>query len=106
VSIQKIIPTNTDEMTETSGEMFNLFPNPTSGQLDIIYKSIGSTHVTIKLYNLEGKLISVLWENKPLVAGQAVRVNLNEAQISNGIYLINISSPEISVTRKLVINHI
>jgi len=106
VSIQKIIPTNTNELTETSGEMFDLFPNPTSGQLDIICKSIGSAHATIKLYNLEGKLISVLWKNKPFVEGQTVRVNLNEAQISNGVYLINISSPEISVTRKLIINRI
>lgn len=106
VSIQKIIPTNTDELAETSGDMFDLFPNPASGQLDIACKSIGSTHTTIKLYNIHGKLISVLWDNKPFVVGQTVRVNLDQLKVVNGIYLINISTPDKSKTRKLNVNRV
>jgi hypothetical protein len=106
VSIEKIIPTRFDELVKASGELLELFPNPASNQFELVCKSSGSSLAIIKLYNLQGQLISILWENKPLVAGQYIRVNLNDYKAGNGVYLINISTPEKSVTQKLIINRL
>lgn len=106
VSIQKVIPTSTGKLAETYGDLFDLFPNPASGQFNIMYKSGISIATTIKMYNLQGQLISVLGENKSLDAGQSVQVNPDELRITNGVYLISISTPEKTMTRKIIINRI
>ena len=103
VSIEKQVPTGLDPFT-ASGDSFELFPNPASNFLGITNQSGKTVQPTIQLFNLQGQLISNLCENKPIAAGQQIRINLNDCKAGNGIYLVNISTPEKSVTRKLIIN--
>jgi hypothetical protein len=43
-------------------------------------------------------------QNKPLSSGQHIRINLNNINAGNGVYLVNISTTNKSVTQKLVLN--
>jgi len=104
VSIEKQVPTALEQLTGSTDESFELFPNPANDYVDITNKSNKTLQPTINLYNLEGQLITNLWENQPIPSGQNIRINLNDCKAGNGVYLINITTPEKSVTRKLVIN--
>jgi len=103
VSIEKQLPTGSEEyIASTNG--FEIYPNPASNYLDIINKSNKTQLPVIKLFNLSGQLVSNLSSNQVLSSGQKMRIDLNNDKIGNGIYLINISTFEKSVTHKLVIN--
>lgn len=92
------------EQTNLSPDLFNLFPNPASDFLDITNKTHKTLQPTVQLYNLQGQLMSTLWENKPMSPGQQIRLPLGDLKTNNGVYLVKLSTPETSVTRKLVIN--
>jgi hypothetical protein len=93
-----------DEFSDSGAESFEMFPNPAQNFVDITNKSNKTLQPTINLYNLQGQLITNLWENKPLAAGQQIRLDLDDFKAGNGVYLVNISTAEKSVTRKLIIN--
>jgi hypothetical protein len=103
VSIEKQVPTSIEPII-SSVDAFELFPNPASDFLEITNRSNKTTQPTIALYNLHGQLISNLWNKQSIAPGQQIRVNLKECNAPNGIYLVNISTPEKSVTRKLIIS--
>lgn len=105
VSIQKIIPTETNQLTTASSDLIDVFPNPVQSSLDVRCKSILS-NARIQLFNLQGKLVSNFGEHMLLNPGSLIRINLNRPNIENGIYLLNISALEQSVSRKLIINRL
>ena len=104
VSIEKVVTTGNEQISEMQDDLFQLFPNPASDYLGITNKTSRTLQPTVKLYNLQGQLISNLWENKPIAAGQQVRVNLVDGEVANGIYFLNISTSENSTTKKLIIS--
>ncbi|OFX57769.1 MAG: hypothetical protein A2066_14455 [Bacteroidetes bacterium GWB2_41_8] len=104
VSIEKEVTTGNEQISEMQDDLFQLFPNPASDYLGITNKTSRTLQPTVKLYNLQGQLISNLWENKPIAAGQQVRVNLVDGEVANGIYFLNISTSENSTTKKLIIS--
>jgi len=103
VSIEKQVISVT-EIFKANEHPFDLFPNPANDFLDFTNQSAKTLQPTIRLFNLQGQLISNLWENEPILAGQQIRMNLIECNAGNGIYLVHISTDENSVTRKLIIN--
>ncbi len=104
VSIEKQVQTGFEQITDPIDEQFGLYPNPANKHLDISNRFSKTLQPTIKLYNLQGQLISTLCENKPLASGQQISVNLNEYNLVNGIYLINIFTPKKSIIKKLIIS--
>lgn len=105
VSIEKLVPTGIENISRIQDDQFELFPNPANEFLLISNKSGKTLQPTIKLYNLQGQLISNLWQNKPIVAGQQIRVNLKDGKAVTGIYFLNISTPEKSTTKKIIIGN-
>lgn len=103
VSIEKQVVAGIDPIT-ASGDLFELFPNPASDFLDMTNKSTKTMLPAIHLYNLQGQLISTLLDHQPIAPGQKIRMSLNECNAGNGIYLVTISTPEKTMTRKLIIN--
>ena len=104
VSVAKQDLTGSQELLGSTDETFELFPNPASDYLDVTNKSTRTLQPTINLYNLQGQLITNLLKNKPLSSGQQIRITLSDFKAGNGVYLVNITTPEKSITRKLVIN--
>ena len=104
VSIEKVVATNSGSWSGTTSGEIQMFPNPTSGILEMTFGQMGENPTIIDLYNLQGQLVSRLWNNKPLPSEKTLRFNLNEQKIGKGIYFIRISTPEKRITRKVVIN--
>lgn len=101
VSIEKVIRTIASISPENLPG-FSIYPNPTSGMIELRNNSIHRTPVTAKLYNLHGQLISTLWKAERLNTGNTDRVNLNELGLQKGIYFVKVSTSEGSGSQKIV----
>lgn len=104
VSIEKLVSTASEGINALSDTSLEIFPNPAYNFLYLSNKSSKTLQPSIRLYNLKGQLVTSLWENKPLVAGQQIRLTLEDLKAGNGVYLVMISTPEKTITRKLIIN--
>lgn len=104
ISIEKLIPSGIDQSSGSMDEQFELFPNPANDFLEITNRSTKTLQPTISLSNLQGQRISMLWVNKPIASGQHIRIIINKLKIVNGTYLVNISTSEKTISRKLIIN--
>lgn len=75
-----------------------LYPNPTNGKVTLKFDTTINTTIAVKLFNVEGKLIS----NKKYKATTAVffkEVNFN---VSAGLYLLQINNGEDTKTMKVL----
>ncbi|MDO9391674.1 MAG: T9SS type A sorting domain-containing protein [bacterium] len=76
-------------------------PNPSRGQTVIKYQLPKASNVQLQVYNVAGQLVKTVNEGqKP--AGYH-RIDLNSAQLSNGIYFYRLHAGEFSATKKLVV---
>ncbi|MDP3642119.1 MAG: family 16 glycosylhydrolase [Bacteroidota bacterium] len=103
VSIEKVTATNSVIWPEKSADI-HIFPNPNSGIFEMISHSSTGLPSTVKLYNLQGQLISILIQKGVLPSGQSVRFNLDGLKLDKGIYFLTVSTLERSSTQKIVIN--
>lgn len=104
VSVEKIATTGLEPLAKPFVESFGLFPNPTEGYFEITNQSGKTLEPTVSLFNLQGQIISTLWDAKPMTDGEHITVNPGGNKVGAGIYLLRISTPGTSVTKKIVIN--
>ena len=104
VSILKVAATEVKTLNEPEPDAISIFPNPTSGVLEITSSISDKFPVTIKLFNLQAQLIATLLQNQTLNAGQSLHFNLKDYQIKQGIYLLTVSTPDRQITRKVIVN--
>lgn len=102
VSIEKAAETGTTILQQSFG--IDVFPNPTSGEISITSQASEVVPTTINLYNLQGQLVSNLSQGKTISFGQILSFNLKDYQVTKGIYLLTISTPERTITQKVIIN--
>jgi len=77
------------------------FPNPYNPSTLITYSIAAQSNVTIKIYNVLGKLITTLVnENKE--AGN-YQVNFNAAGLGNGVYFYKIQAGNYTATKKMLL---
>jgi len=86
-----LISTGINEVIDASTD---IYPNPANNYLNIVSNSIGIN--TISIYNLHGQEVLNTEVN-------ASEVKLNISTLKKGIYIINITSNDASVKRKLTI---
>ncbi|MCF6356722.1 MAG: T9SS type A sorting domain-containing protein [Draconibacterium sp.] len=79
-------------------ENVNIYPNPSSGQLNIKLNNYKQEVVEMELFDVSGKLIlnSTLTESLN---------NFNIESLQPGVYIIKLSNSGISVTHKFLINN-
>jgi len=87
---------------------FNLmqnYPNPFNGSTKISYDLPYRTHVTLKVYNLIGQLITTLvdeiqdagdYKSRPPIIFEA-------HNFPSGVYFYRLSTPNLSITKKMII---
>lgn len=75
-----------------------IFPNPTSDIIAIQIGGINNQDLDIKMYDIQGKLIKETKLNK----GQTISY-FDIQTVYSGTYLIKISSNELSLTRKIIV---
>jgi hypothetical protein len=92
------LATNTKEFS--LDEAVSVFPNPTSGKLNISYKLNNAQPVSIEVFNATGVRVASV----DAVAGiGSSAVDLSE--LSEGIYLVRLTNNGLTTTRKVVVKH-
>ena len=84
---------STDEFETTS---FSVYPNPSNGSINVNMETgLGQGHIDI--IDLNGR---VVFTQNSLLEGV---ININASELSNGVYLLQVSNDTVSETTKLVI---
>lgn len=106
LNTQQVVDTQTPPVTiegfnqtlEFLFENFDLYPNPTSQELNVLLPSKGNGQ--IEIYDPSGRRIDTKFKEK--IPGL---ITVSTADLSNGIYLITYTEKEKSVTKKFIVKH-
>jgi len=79
-------------------DQISVFPNPTSGKLNIYISSINEKQIMVNVFDITGKMLKT---NKIFPEGKISGVDLS--YLKNGIYYLNIVTKERSSTKKITI---
>ncbi|MDA3818089.1 MAG: T9SS type A sorting domain-containing protein [Prolixibacteraceae bacterium] len=89
---------------ETSiNNSFKVYPNPVKSNATILYKNNSNQEVSLKLYDFTGKLTDII-KNETQREG-INQVSFDVSGYSSGIYMLILSNDNVSVKRKIIINH-
>ena len=89
-------PSITTGIPEVAKENAVIFPNPASDLITINLNNPSNTEITLKIYNVTGELVKseLLKQNQ---------LQINVADLRNGIYMIEVKSKDWSNRQKLII---
>ncbi len=90
-------PANKQEDVIATGSVI-IYPNPVSAEAHIDFSLSKATNLTIKVYDLTGKLVETLIDNAAIQAGAFSAVWKNPA--NTGIYLLKIKTEEGEITKR------
>jgi len=79
-----------------------VYPNPAADYATIALQTAETAKVKLTIETVDGKVITE--ENINLTVGSN-RINVNTANLSNGIYFIQIKSAQSALQTKLIVNH-
>ncbi len=77
----------------------NVFPNPTSGLLNIDLKLTTESNVDILIFNALGQMMSVVNDHDVLNANY----KLNMTDLSKGVYTIQVVADNVSISKKVIL---
>ncbi len=77
------------------------YPNPFNPTTNITFSINSSSHVGIKVYNIMGQLIESLVDKE--VSKGSYRLQFNGSSLASGIYLVVLQTPNVLLTRKIVL---
>lgn len=78
------------------------FPNPFNPVTSIRFNLPKNTNVTMKVYDITGKLVNVLVNNETLTAGEK-EVKFDATNLASGVYFYSIKAGDFSDTKKMVV---
>ena len=82
--------------------LLSVYPNPTTDNTQILFNSAIDGFVTIKMYNVLGAEVIILYDNNVEEGHNSFNVNLEN--IEEGIYFISmISEGEVVETTKILV---
>jgi len=79
------------------------YPNPASNQANILVKLTREEAITVTLIDMSGKVIATLLSNERTGAGN-IAIPVQTADLSNGLYFVQVRSASFSHAVKLVVN--
>lgn len=94
------------EYTIKHYELKQNYPNPFNPSTCISYNLPKSTHVTLKIYNIQGQLIRTLIDGSQIAGAKTILWNgMDEHGIkaSSGIYIYQITTPEFRTSKKMML---
>ena len=80
---------------------FRLFPNPTSGDVNITYVSEEGTEARVNLFDVTGKIIGVKYRGTS--SGRVHEVRFDASELPTGIYMVQLVTGNQVVNKKLII---
>jgi hypothetical protein len=87
---------------ETLNNSLQVFPNPTTGNLNVSLDIEKSSDLIFKVVDIQGKVVY-----NERIENTLIGLNQNELQLgnlSNGVYFLQVLTDGAQLTRKIVIN--
>ena len=105
ISYYNYQPTMTGVVTANaaSTKQLKLFPNPTSGKVQLDFSLSEATEVQILLYSLSGQQLLVKYESAAAGA-QQLSLDLKAAGIESGVYFLELRSNKERFINKLIVH--
>lgn len=85
-----------------SYELYQNYPNPFNPATTIRFSLAGADKVTLKIYDILGKLVTTLVDNQSYEAG-SYEVQFNGSGLSSGIYIVKMDSQNYTMQKKMVL---
>jgi PKD repeat protein len=95
-----VVATSVNEVVATFNS-YSVYPNPTSDMVNISFDLIKSSSVSVQLLDITGKLVNQT-EARNFNTGTGL-IEMNTADLPQGIYFVRISSPESTISTRLVV---
>lgn len=87
-------------------DLYNIYPNPSKANTTISYLLKETEHISIKIYDLQGRLINNLLEKKQAPGRYQIKWNgtdKNKKEVKSGLYLIRLQAGRQFMTRSVEI---
>ncbi len=97
----KVIPDNVEEHQNNMFTLFQNYPNPVTDKTRIKFRINKRTHVSLKVYDMNGKLLQTIIDNEMNANEYAPGVDMTN--YPQGTYIYKLSAGEYSKTMKMVV---
>ncbi len=82
---------------------FSLYPNPAVNNITASFNLVDASSTTIKLIDVTGRLIDIIYDSKELPSGIQT-IDYSTEKLANGIYYYSISTEHGTIAKKLVVS--
>lgn len=87
---------------ETPTSSLTIYPNPTTGLLNVLIPASTSNEATVEITDLSGKVVQ---QKKAMLITGENSVKLDLGALSNGMYIIHVNSAEGNYTERIELTH-
>ncbi len=84
-------------------QLYQNYPNPFNPETTIRFSVPSGSYVSLKVYNLLGSLVAVLFSGEKQEGIYSLSFNADEYKLSSGVYFYRLESGNYSSTRKLLV---
>ncbi|NQT64378.1 MAG: T9SS type A sorting domain-containing protein [Candidatus Marinimicrobia bacterium] len=94
------------ELQIPQDHQINAFPNPFNAEISFIIKLEQNTNASLKIFDINGSLITTLIQSKFMPGEYSVRWNgtdRNGVSVSSGVYLMELNTSELRSVKKLTL---
>ena len=92
---------NTASIEDIAFDGFNLYPNPTKGEITLNLTLVNTDKVSVQLYDVRGRLVDEKNYYNTVTTNFSESILFKEA--SSGLYLLKVINGALQTTRKLII---
>lgn len=83
---------------------FTIFPNQSNGNFQLTYQLKYNSNVEARLYDLNGKLIKILFSQQMQHAGNYT-IGINESNLQTGLYIVELLANGTKETKKIIVSN-
>ena len=94
---------NIHESTTVTSDEVNVYPNPSSDQVQIKYASNRTGDISITVYDLNGKMIEELFRGEHQETTQVTWSAKQNSAVQTGTYMVKITTPNKTITKPIII---
>ncbi len=88
------------ENTQPIGIDVNIYPNPTSGIINVVFSNYETDNVCLSLFDINGRLIKTIDQGQKIKGLYSYQIDLSQQQA--GIYFLKLKTSKRSFTHKLI----
>jgi len=85
-----------------SFRLYQNYPNPFNPTTNIVFDLVRDARVTLKVYNVQGQIVSTLYDNQTMNAG-AHTVAFDASNLASGVYIYHVAVDGVTATKKMVL---